>query len=190
MKTWARVAQPWPGWWSRIREICRMASPLTMLGACWLAGLRLNLTGSLPVGLYRIARAAPERGTIVLICLPLGVAGFAKARGYLAPHGSCPGDVPPLGKPVVAIPGDTVSVTAVGFLVNGAPVANSRALAVDRRGRRLPHLSLGQYVIGPGALWVASAHSPFSFDSRYFGSVDTNRVRACLRPLLTVGTDQ
>ena len=134
----ARVA-----WW--------LASPLATLGLCGLAGLRLNLTASLPIGLYRIARGAPERGTIVLVCLPLGVAEFAKARGYLAPLGLCPGGVPPVGKPIVAIPGDTVRVTAIGLFVSGAPVANSRALPVDRKGRRLPHLTLGQYVVRPGA---------------------------------------
>ena len=76
--------------WRRVvRCAWQLGSPLALLGACGLAGLRLNLTGSLPIGLYRVSRAAPVREAIVLACLPPAVAAFARTRGYLPRGGQC-----------------------------------------------------------------------------------------------------
>ncbi len=188
MKTWARVAQPRAGRWSRIREIWRMASPLAVLGACWLAGLRLNLTGSLPVGLYLVTRAAPDRGSLVLMCLPVSVAAFAKTRGYVPQGGSCPGGLVPVGKRVCAVPADTVTVTPSGLLVNRTPVRNSRPLEVDHEGRPLPQLAVGQSVVRPGAVWVVSSYSRSSFDSRYFGAVEPGPTAVSVRRLWTAAS--
>jgi conjugative transfer signal peptidase TraF len=150
----------------------------------------MNLTGSLPVGVYLVSGAAPRRDAIVLTCLPANVAAFARERGYVPRGGGCPGSVLPVGKPMVAIAGDTVTVTPSGLFVNGRPVPNSQPLAVDRLGRPLPRLALGRYVVGPGALWVVSSYSRVSFDSRYFGAVDTRQIRASVRQLWTAGADR
>jgi conjugative transfer signal peptidase TraF len=137
------------------------------------------------VGLYAAARGVPERGTIVLACLPPEVAAFARERGYVPSGGACAGGVVPIGKAVVAIAGDTVMVTASGLLVNGASIPNSRALATDRKGRPLPQLPAGRHIVGPGTVWVLSSYSPFSFDSRYFGAIKASDVRGRLQPLWT-----
>jgi conjugative transfer signal peptidase TraF len=176
---WARGS--WGVWW--------LASAVALLAAGRLAGLRVNLTGSLPVGLYVAARGAPARGLLVLVCLPPEVAAFARARGYVPRGGACPGGVVPVGKRVVAIAGDTVAVTSSGLLVNGAAVPNSKALAADRKGRPLPQLPTGRYVVRPGTVWIVSSYSPFSFDSRYFGAVESADVHASIRRLWTVGSD-
>lgn len=164
--------------------------PLALLAACWCAGLRLNLTGSLPVGLYLASRAAPVRGAIVLACLPPTVTAFALERGYVPRGGTCPDGALPVGKPVLAIAGDTVAVTPTALLVNGAPVPNSQALEADRKGRPLPRVAVGRYVVGPGELWVLSSYSRLSFDSRYFGAIQASQVRARLRRLWTAGSDR
>jgi hypothetical protein len=39
-------------WASGRRSVCWLGSPVVLLAAGWIAGLRLNLTGSLPLGLY------------------------------------------------------------------------------------------------------------------------------------------
>jgi conjugative transfer signal peptidase TraF len=155
-----------------------------------MAGLRLNLTGSLPVGLYLASHGFPGRGATVLVCLAPGVAQFAKARGYVPQGGSCPGGLVPVGKVVWALPGDTVTVTPTGLLVNGTQVSNSRPLVCDHRGRPLPRLTGDRQVVGPGELWVLSTYSRLSFDSRYFGAVKVGQVRAGLHRLWTVGPDR
>jgi len=177
-------------WWRASRPVWWLGSPLALLAAGWFVGLRLNLTGSLPVGLYLESRATPVRGAIVLACLPPEVAAFARERAYVPRGGTCPGGVLRVGKPILAIAGDTVSVTPTGLLVNGAPVPNSQPLAADRRGRLLPRLAVGRYVVGPGELWVLSSYSRLSFDSRYFGAIQASQVRARLRRLWTAGSDR
>jgi conjugative transfer signal peptidase TraF len=157
---------------------------------CSLAGFRLNLTGSLPLGLYRTVPGPLVRGARVLVCLPPGVAAYARARGYVPRGGWCPGGVLPVGKPVLALPGDTVTVTATGLRVNGVPVPNSRALATDHLGRPLPRLALGPQVVHPGTLWVVSTYVRTSFDSRYFGPVALTAVRSYLRPVWTAGAER
>jgi conjugative transfer signal peptidase TraF len=91
---------------------------------------------------------------------------------------------------VLALPGDTVTVTVSGLRVNGIPVPNSRALATDHGGRRLPRLPLRSQVVGPGTLWVVSAYARTSFDSRYFGPVVLAAVRSYLRPVWTAGPER
>jgi len=72
--------------------------------------------------------------------------------------------------------------------VNGAPVPNSQALAMDRKGRPLPQLATGRYVVRLRTVWILSPYSRFSFDSRYFGAVETAQVRARIRRLWTAGS--
>src|SRR5216684_1922633 len=167
-----------------------LGSALLLVAAYSLAGLRLNLTGSLPVGLYRAAPGPLVRGARVLVCLPPRVAAFARARGYVPRGGLCPGGVLPIGKPVFALPGDTVTVTASGLRVNGVPVPNSLALATDHRGRPLPRLAPGSQVVRPGTVWVVSGYARASFDSRYFGPVALAAVRSYLRPIWTAGPER
>ncbi len=167
------------------RVVWWLATGVAVLAAGRLTGLRLNLTGSLPVGLYVAVGGAPARGTLVLVCLPPQIAAFASARGYVPRGGACPGGVVPIGKRVSAIAGDTVTVTPTGLLVNGAPVPNSQALNADRTGRPLHGVAVGCYHVGRDELWVLSSYSRLSFDSRYFGAVRLSEVRGRLLPLWT-----
>jgi conjugative transfer signal peptidase TraF len=173
------------GWARGSRGLWWLANSVALLAVTRLAGLRLNLTGSLPVGLYVEASGEPTRGTLVLVCLPPAVAAFARARGYVPRGGACPGSVVPIGKRVLATAGDTVAVTPTGLMLNGVPIPNSRPLGTDRKGRRLPRLAVGLYAVGHGELWAVSSYSPFSFDSRYFGAVKVSEVQCRLRPLWT-----
>lgn len=141
----------------------------------------------MPIGIYIVARDTPTRGSIVLACLSPDVAEMARTRGYLSRGGSCPGGVAPVGKPVLAVPGDTIVATATGLLLNGAAVMNSAPLPSDRQGRPLPRLPAGKYPVRPNELWLVSHYSRFSFDSRYFGAVKAGQVRAHVRALWTAG---
>jgi len=155
------------------------------------SNLRVNLSGSIPLGIYRVVSEAPERGSTVLFCLPKSVAIFARDRGYLRLEGNCPGHVSLIGKPVLALPGDTIVVTRnAGLSVNGVLLPNSRALVRDDVGRILPPLPDGRYLVPPGRLWVASSYSVRSFDSRYFGSVAESSVQSVIRPIWTATNSQ
>jgi conjugative transfer signal peptidase TraF len=157
----------------------------TLIAATWIGGLRLNLTRSMPIGLYRITRGLPVRGATVLVCLPSDIAAFARKRGYVPHGGVCAHGTVPIGKVVLGVSGDTVTVLPAGLLLNGAPVPNSRTLASDHLGRSLPRLPYGTRVLGCGTLWLHSPYSAWSFDSRYFGPVHREFVVAVVRPMLT-----
>lgn len=147
------------------------------------AGMRLNLTASMPAGLYRLERGRIRRGTIVVVCLPLRTSAFARSRGFV-PSGACAGGTAPIGKPVAAIHGDTVDVSSTGITVNGRALAHSRALAVDSDNRSLQSVASGRYIVSEREVWLVSSFSPRSFDSRYFGPVHTKDIVGRVRPLL------
>ena len=151
----------------------------------WFAGLRVNLSGSMPIGLYRVSSRPPVKGDMVLACLPADVAVFARSRGYV-PNGRCPGATAPIGKVVLALAGDSVEVTAEGLLLNGHAVRNTRPLAVDAAGRSLRRFPDGTYVVGQDEMWLYSPYSKRSFDSRYFGPLPLSAIRNRVLPLWTV----
>jgi conjugative transfer signal peptidase TraF len=158
---------------------CALATCVSIAGAL---GIRVNLTGSIPVGIYQVMRdpAALKRGDIVLVCLPEASAHLAHARGYIPGGGSCAETTVPVGKIVMALPGDTVVVASTGLSVNGRGVAHSRSRDRDRNGRSLPRVESGQRVVAPGSLWLVG-ESSLSFDSRYIGPVPVANVISRVR---------
>ena len=158
---------------------------MAALASADLGGLRINGTASMPRGLWHVgAPVAPlRRGEIVTLCPP-ETKPFreAAARGYL-PAGFCPGGVQPLVKPIAAIAGDLVTVSAAGVTVNGKPVPGTAPMTADGAGRPLSPFPAGAYRVAPGDLWLLSGHDPRSFDSRYFGPVPAPNVQGVARPL-------
>jgi conjugative transfer signal peptidase TraF len=147
------------------------------------ARLRLNLSPSLPRGLYRLLPAdALVPGQLVLACPPADFARLALARGYLPP-GPCPGGSQPLGKLLLAVAGDRLQVTPAGIALDGIVLPSTASAATDRAGRPLPHWA-GPHRVAPGTLWLISPH-PRSLDSRYFGPVACARILGRLQPLAT-----
>jgi conjugative transfer signal peptidase TraF len=161
---------------------------LGTLLASYVAGLRFNTTASMPIGIWW-TRAAPftgiGRGTVVTYCLPPERAKvrIAVQRGYLG-KGICPGGIEPLLKPVVALPGDVVTVTAEGVAVNGVAIPGSAPLDHDTAERPLHRMSPGRYPVGAGETWLLSSHDPRSWDSRYLGPLPLAGVQSVAAPLL------
>jgi conjugative transfer signal peptidase TraF len=140
----------------------------------------------MPVGLYRSRPGADASalvaGTIVAVCLPDRLAMWGRRRGYLM-HGRCPDGVAPIGKPIFAASGDTVTVTSSGLARNCILTADTRPLVHDRAGRSLLRIPFGTYPVALGQLWLVSTHTASSWDSRYFGPVPAADVIAVLRPI-------
>jgi conjugative transfer signal peptidase TraF len=148
------------------------------------AGLRWNGAPSYPRGLWRIVAPydpAHGRGSLVLFCAPDSpLMRSARERGYLR-AGLCPGGTGALLKRVVAVPGDRVTVTAKGVSVNGRELPNSRPLPADSAGR--PLARAGGARLSAGEVWVMSEYNPRSFDSRYYGPIETARLQGVVRPV-------
>ena len=156
------------------------------IGGGYLWNVRLNITGSMPIGLWRIAPvSAPLRtGQIVSLCLPDEIARPAMERGYIG-GGECAGNSEALIKRVVAAAGDNVFVSPSGISVNGQPIEHTAQLADDTAGRPLGHMQAGEYGVFPGSVWVA-ANNPKSFNSRYFGPVLIRNVTGIAEALIVL----
>jgi conjugative transfer signal peptidase TraF len=169
----ARRTAP-PGWDTPAHGARRTRSSL-VLGGLVLAAVvstrwvRVNLSPSVPRGVYRLAAVAPPlaRGTLVVLPVPAGVRAW-QPRGV------------PLLKPVAAVAGDVVCVGADGLWVEGrwyGPVYE------EAHGMPLPQLR-GCFFVPAGAVFLASA-VPKSLDARYFGPTPVATLTAQATPLFT-----
>nr|WP_284543640.1 conjugative transfer signal peptidase TraF [Pleomorphomonas sp. T1.2MG-36] len=152
------------------------------VGVGILAGLRINLTPSEPLGLWQVV--TPDRpvavGDLVFICPSSGaLSDFGLARGYFW-QGTCPGGAAPLIKVVAAIAGANIAVGA-NVRIDGVPLPHSRLSSRDGQGRTLSPWAGG--VVPPGQFFL---HSQFrgSYDSRYFGPVPDTGLLGFARPIL------
>lgn len=152
------------------------------------AGLRLNVTESLPLGLYQASAFHPETagyGDLVTFCPQRGAVD--PVAPYLLTGDDCAAEdgrasYAELAKAIAGLPGDTVTVGAQGVRVNGVPLPHSVPLAHSRSGAPVA-AALGTHVLGPGEYWMHSGRVRYSLDSRYYGSVTD--VRRRLRPAVT-----
>jgi conjugative transfer signal peptidase TraF len=167
-----------------------VALNLTILAAN-AAGLRINTTASMPLGVYRVTpyHSGPiTRDTLVTVCPSEAVLAVALPRRYLGP-GACPGNVEPLLKHVAAIGGDRVDVSDHAVSVNGQALPRSGRLRNDCDGRPLPRIPAGRYALPAGNIWLYAPVAR-SWDSRYFGALAASHVIGIATPVLIVGEGQ
>ncbi len=184
-----RTAQGAPRTFWPVLPLVLGALLATPILAFWLADLRIAFTGSAcPPGIYRATALRPgdalARGELVLVCLPETLARFAVERGYLARGAGCGDGVEPVGKRIGALAGDAVKVAPEYVVVNGMLLPNSASRTRDSRGRHVPHVAFGMHPVKDGEVWLFGEADPRSWDSRYFGPVPTNAVRAELKPVI------
>jgi len=165
-----------------------MAAALGLLAVgfvCYAAGLRINTTRSIPVGIYRLTDAPVGKGEYVIFCPPQ-TALFEEAleRGYIG-AGFCPGNYGYMMKQVLAMAGDRVTSGEEGIAVNGKPLPESVPRKTDSAGRVLPRYPFFDYRLKESELLLMSDVSDTSFDGRYFGPVDVGQVRGVVRPVVT-----
>jgi type IV secretory pathway protease TraF len=130
--------------------------------------VRLNLSPSVPVGVYRLERLAPPlaRGTLVLLPAPTSIRPW-----WPWPH-------PALLKPVAAVAGEAVCSVGGELFVQGAAYG---PIYTEADGKPLPHLD-GCQVVPEGTVFLASTQ-PKSLDGRYFGVTPIADLTARAVPL-------
>ena len=70
--------------------------------------------------------------------------------------------------------------------MNGQEIEGTALRPADSAGRTLAAVQTGAYLVAPGSIWLASAHDPRSFDSRYFGAVPLANVRGVAAPVFVI----
>ncbi|MCP5056759.1 MAG: conjugative transfer signal peptidase TraF [bacterium] len=149
------------------------------------SGVRFNWTASAPVGFYLERPLKFARGELILLCLPLRVETLGRRRGYL-PAGTCQSGSSPALKRLIGLPGDTIALDESSLAVNGAMLLQVPIQALDSSGRPLAHARFGVRVLPPGQVWVQGLIHTRSWDSRYFGPIPIESLKASVRPLLTI----
>ena len=157
-----------------------------LLYAC---GARINRTNSLPKGIYWVVDKPPERGDIVLFwpsdCAEMRM---ARERGYI--HEGVFNNASGVGysllmKRFLGLPGDVVSVTDAGIVINGTLIPNTTPLRCDNIGDPLPRLRFRDYTLKENEAFFVSDHLPRSFDARYFGVQETRQIVDVVVPVWT-----
>lgn len=146
---------------------------------------RVNFSGSMPRGIYRVVPKPAQVDDDVEVCLPHNLAAFGIRRGYLGDVGHCPDGSEPLVKQVVAMGGDTITVAMDFVAVNGKRLPYSATLKQDEKGLPVAAIERGIYVLKPDEVWLMGTHSTLSWDSRYYGALKKENINAVVKPLLT-----
>lgn len=156
----------------QVRYLLLVAGLVLVCWQGWERGYRLNVTPSLPKGIYKLKEEAPVVGDVVSICLEGEFADTARERGYLRP-GSCKSGLRPLLKYLAALPGDAVDQSIESILCGRDDSLMCRwpvsVKAKDRQGREMRPAILPQ-TVPDGMALILTPHEG-SFDSRYFGLV-------------------
>ena len=172
------IARKRPAWTTRPRgRTSRAPCPRSslVLGVLVLAAVvstrwvRLNLSPSVPVGLYRLERLAPPltRGTLVVLSAPASIRPWWRSLASLL-------------KPVAAVAGDEVCSVEGALVIHGEAYG---PIYTEADGKPLPHLD-GCQVVPEGAVFLASTQ-PKSLDGRYFGMTPITTLTAQAVPLWT-----
>jgi conjugative transfer signal peptidase TraF len=125
-----------------------------------------NASASTPRGLYRVfPGGGVRRGDNVVARLVEPYRSIAARRGYL-PRGV------PLVKRIAAVPGDRVCAQGALVSINGKMAAVRKSL--DALGRALPAWSGCRDL--DAAEYLLLGDNPWSFDGRYFGTMDKRDI--------------
>ncbi|HVV53333.1 MAG TPA: S26 family signal peptidase [Polyangia bacterium] len=179
MKTPSQISAPRPRprfasrWRAALRTVVAAAVITTLAGGgcrALASRLTLNLTASMPRGLYWLRPGSPvSRDTTVSLSIPPSIQSLVATRGYL------PADFPLL-KRIVAISGDHVCTAGDRYVVGNTVI--STIARHDHVGRPLePYQFCG--AVPTGYVFLA-ANGESSLDSRYFGPVAIGALTAAV----------
>ncbi len=144
-------------------------------------GLRINISNSFPVGVYKRHPLTVERFALVESCLPEAISRLMVNRQYIPDRGDC-GGYPPLIKKIFAVEGDVIRV-AHTVAINGNEIANTSVMSADADLR--PLVSADSTTVASDHVWLMSDHHRQSFDARYFGQTHISLLRGGLEPVWT-----
>src|SRR5205823_10028437 len=126
------------------RLLVAAGSGLGMLaGAAVYTGLRVNTSYSLALGIY--VRTTDPNARLIEFCPVEPFASESSERGYRTHGTACADGAVPLLKPIVAVAGDRVVLSAEGMRVNGSLLPKTAPLFRDAAGRSLHPWPFGTY---------------------------------------------
>ena len=166
----------------RRSKACLLFIPLVLMlagaVACRHYNLYVNLTSSLPRGVYQLFPGGKiARGDVVLV-VELDEIGVDRA---LCPYRG-------LLKQAAAFGGDTIDSDGKYILVNGRRLPYSDLFTRDKYGKDLPQQKY-PYIVPNGAVYLTSQHK-YGYDSRYYGPISIEHIAGKARLLFSFPNNQ
>lgn len=143
--------------------------------------LWINVSPSIPYGIYKKVTKYPQREDYILFCLENEIAKMTVDRHYIT-RGNCAFQSAPIGKKVVATQGDLVKISDNGIEVNGRLLTDSKPSKYDNLKRKMPVFWMDRY-LDNGEFIVASTKEN-SYDSRYFGIVRRDQIKGVIETII------
>ncbi len=151
-----------------------------------MANVGINVSASYPLGLYQHEpiHNPPHKNKFVLVCPdPRNPVIREAKRLKILAIGSCPGGYAPFLKKLRGVPGDRVTVTDQGVLINGKLLENSKIKFKIFEMLIRPGYT---HTLRPGEYWVMSDYSKNSLDCRYIGPISRSSIIDYTRPIFTI----
>lgn len=149
---------------------------LRILAGLYLPRLVINLSASMPRGIYRIVPfTTPERGLLIAFNVPEATLHELGERAWLKTDA-------PLIKPIAGLPGDSVCISDTDVQINGKAVGP--VFATDFQGRPLPRFR-GCFTVQARHVFPLSTFAERSFDARYFAAIAQHRIIGAAIPILS-----
>lgn len=168
----------------KVSMICIGVFSFVLIAGCLLYqyGLRFNITTSLPVGFWKIDKnfKSIKKGDYVWFTPTKQIADFGIERGYLQKIPECKNNTFPLLKCVYGLPGDKYSFNNDQIYINNEPVEMLKRRVLDSKGRTMPVIS--NNIVPKDQLFVLTIH-PYSFDSRYYGTISIKNIEGTAKPI-------
>lgn len=145
----------------------------------------INLTESLPLGLWHRTALSFNKGSVVGFCPNLTDKVKQDYRLEASKNGLlriCEENVQMLIKPIVAKHGDVVRVTGNKIFVNERFLVER--LAKDGYGNPIASVKDGVYNVAQDEYWMISTYNKASFDSRYYGAIKVDQIKYSFEPLI------
>lgn len=143
--------------------------------------LWINVSSSIPYGVYKRVDKYPQKDDYILFCLEDELAKLSVERRYTT-TGNCSFQSAPIGKRVVAAQGDLVKISKKGIEVNGKLLSKTRPSTYDLLERKMPEYSIHRYL--DNAEFVVASTKENSYDSRYFGIVRGEQVKGVIETII------
>ena len=160
---------------AKVLTIVSVVFVMLFLGAPILP-FSLNLTPSMPSGLYYTYECAPTKGDIIQFKPSENIWQVALDRGYVSAR------MEGMIKAVAASSGDKVCWQGGSIIINGEFIGE--VTPVDSMGRPLGHVQECITVL-EGQLLPMALDYHKSYDGRYFGLIPFENVQSCARPVWT-----
>lgn len=155
----------------------------TLFTIPFVLGIRINVTKSIPIGIYIVTNQIPQKNDYVIFC-PSDIEIFYEAykRGYIN-KGLCPNEYGYMMKKIVATEGDMISISKKGVEVNDSLLPFSTPLLTDLQDKALPQLNVNK-ILDKDEILLMSDISKTSFDARYFGVSNKKQIQGVIKPIL------